>query len=417
MSYTKNVVIRDLTIFGFEDNPIASLGKEIDTVMSIDYYECIFEPAFEFQILFQSAENALSSLKLRTTERVSLEIDHQTGPLKFDDLILTSFVQNESESTASSFVIRLQPASVIYNEQNKCTQPYNPTIKSSTHVENILRSNLKLSEDDYEIEQTANPDGFYGNRWKPFKAIYWLCRRAMSASMPEDGGGTDRVGFLFWRTKSKCKFKSIDTMISEGKSGSVFKYIQNDTISDNPNFDLYNPRDEYDQDVVRDLQSSRFGQNRGYVNLQTLAHMQPIPFTEEKAKQAHLGEDKLFRDFDINGKATTTTYSVINDFTMRKDGLVTSGEYEYHPERTVAQSKMRYESLLSKSLRITVPMNVELEAGDIISVDLIDSMKGTDEWRSGFYLIKDLRHTVHFRDNGVQCYTYLRLVKDTPGDD
>ena len=416
MSYRKNVVIRDLTIFGFEDNPFASLGKEIDTVVSIDYFESIFEPAFEFQILLVSAENALTSLKLRTTERVSLEIDHDTGKLLFDDLVLTSFVQCESESTASSFKIRLQPASVIYNEQNKCTQPYNPTIKSSTHVENILKSNLKLSEDDYEIEQTANPDGFYGNRWKPFKAIYWLCRRAMSASMPEDGGGTDRVGFLFWRTKSKCKFKSIDTIISEGKSGRCFEYIQNDGISDNPNFDLIDPIDEYDQDVVRDLQSSRFGQNRGYVNLQTLAHMQPIPFTEEKAKQAHLGEDKLFRDFDINGKAATTTYAVINDFTMRKDGLVTSGEYEYHPERTVAQSKMRYESLLSKALRITVPMNLQLEAGDIISIKLIDSMKGTDEWRSGYHLIKDLRHTVHFRDNGVQCYTYLRLVRDTPGD-
>ena len=78
---------------------------------------------------------------------------------------------------------------------------------------------------------------------------------------------------------------------------------------------------------------------------------------------------------------------------------------------------MRYESLLSKALRITVPMNLELEAGDIISIKLIDSMKGTDEWRSGYHLIKDLRHTVHFNDNGVQCYTYLRLIKDTPGDD
>ena len=110
MSYRKNVVIRDLTIFGFEDNPIASLGKEIDTVVSIDYFESIFEPAFEFQILFVSAENALSSLKLRTTERVSIEIDHDTGKLSFDDLVLTSFVQNESESTASSFAIRVRPA-------------------------------------------------------------------------------------------------------------------------------------------------------------------------------------------------------------------------------------------------------------------------------------------------------------------
>ena len=57
------------------------------------------------------------------------------------------------------------------------------------------------------------------------------------------------------------------------------------------------------------------------------------------------------------------------------------------------------------------------KAGDVISVKLIKTMAGNDEWLSGYYLIKDLRHTVHFRDTGVQCYTYLRLVRDTPGDD
>ena len=43
-------------------------------------------------------------------------------------------------------------------------------------------------------------------------------------------------------------------------------------------------------------------------------------------------------------------------------------------------------------------------------------MGGVDNWQSGYYLIKDLRHTVHFTKDGVQCYTYLRLVRDTPGD-
>ncbi len=57
-----------------------------------------------------------------------------------------------------------------------------------------------------------------------------------------------------------------------------------------------------------------------------------------------------------------------------------------------------------------------LEAGDVILVKLIKTMAGNDEWLSGYYLIKDLRHTVHFTETGVQCYTYLRLVRDTPGD-
>ena len=416
MSYIKNVIIKNLTILG-KEGKIATLGDNITAVLSIDYYESIFEPMFEFEIVFVSNEDALTDLKLRGTERVNIEIQHQSGNLEFDDLILTSFVQNESVSTSSIFTIIVNSQSVIENEKNRLTQKYDNTVKASTHVENILKSYLKVDGDSMEVEETANSDGFFGNYWRPFKGLYWLARRAVSASMPEDGGGTDRVGFLFWQTKSAHKFKSIDTMISEGKKGDVVQYIQNDTISDAPNFDLYNPSFEYDQDIINQMENSMFGENRSYFNLHTLQVTKQQPFSKSNAKQAHLGDEELVEvDDDINENPTRVTRVAITDFTQRTDGTIDSGEGDYHPHKVISQSRMRYETLLSRSLRITVPCNIQLEAGDVISVKLIKTMAGNDEWLSGFYLIKDLRHTVHFRDNGVQCYTYLRLVRDTPGD-
>ena len=238
MSYIKNVLIKNLTISGLETGVDAVLGDNIDTVLSIDYYESIFEPVFEFEILFISSQGVLSDLQLRGTERVSLEIQHDSGTLEFDGLVLTSFVQNESESTANSFTIRVNPESIVNNQKERCTKRYDPKIKASTHVENILKFNIKETNDEMlDIEETANSDGFFGNYWTPFKSIYWLARRAMSGSMPEDGGGSDRVGFLFWMTKTGYKFKSIDTIISDGKKNGVLQYFQNDTLSDNPNFD------------------------------------------------------------------------------------------------------------------------------------------------------------------------------------
>ena len=416
MSYIKNVIIRDLTILG-KEGKIATLGDNITTVLSIDYYESIFEPMFEFEIVFVSNEDALTDLKLRGTERVNIEIQHQSGNLEFDDLILTSFVQNESVSTSNIFTIIVNSQSVIENEKNRLTQKYDNTVKASTHVENILKSNIKVDGDSMEVEETANSDGFFGNYWRPFKGLYWLARRAVSASMPEDGGGTDRVGFLFWQTKSAHKFKSIDTMISEGKKGDVVQYIQNDTISDAPNFDLYNPSFEYDQDIINQMENSMFGENRSYFNLHTLQVTKQQPFSKSNAKQAHLGDEELVEvDDDINENPTRVTRVAITDYTQRTDGTIDSGEGDYHPHKVISQSRMRYETLLSRSLKITIPCNIQLEAGDVISVKLIKTMAGNDEWLSGFYLIKDLRHTVHFRDNGIQCYTYLRLVRDTPGD-
>ena len=417
MSYIKNVIVRNLTISGLEDGKTAVLGDQITTLMSIDYYESIFEPNFVFEIRFATIENTLSDLKLRGTERVSIEIDHQSGTLQFDDLLLNSFLLDSSESTASVFRIQCIPVDVINNEKNRLVQRYDPKVKTSTHVENILKSKLLVDGDLLDIEETANSDGFYGNYWRPHKGIYWLARRAVSASMPEDGGGTHRVGFLFWMTQSGYKFKSIDSIMSSSKD-DVPVYVQNDVISDSSNFDIYNPKHEYDQNIIQQMQQSLYGENRSYFNLHTLTVSPIVPLSKSNLKQAHLGdEEKVDLNDDINDIPTVPIRRVVADFNMRTDGTYNNGDGEYNPHKTITESRMRYQSLLSRSLTITVPCNFELEAGDVISAQLIQSASGTDPWLSGYYIIKDLRHTVHFTENGLQCYTYLRLVRDTPGDD
>ncbi len=137
MSYIKNVVIKNLTITGLESGVDAVLGDNITTVLSIDYYESIFEPVFAFEILFITNEGVLSNLQLRGTERVSLEIQHVSGTLEFENLVLTSFLQNESESTVNSFTILVNPESIVNNQLYKCTKRYDPKVKASSHVENI----------------------------------------------------------------------------------------------------------------------------------------------------------------------------------------------------------------------------------------------------------------------------------------
>ena len=424
-SYLKQIVVKNLTITSVEDETnIAVLGDTITSILAIEYYENIFEPVIQLDVVFVSNDNALSKLKLRGTERVSIEIEHPTGTLEFDDLVLVAFVQNQSESTATTFTIRAQPVGVVNNEKNRVTQRYDPKVVGTVHVKNILQTQIGASEDDIDIEDSANQVGFFGNYWRPFKALYWIAKRSISGSMPEEGGATDRVGFLFWQTKSGYKFKSIDTMISDSKKGTVYEYVQNDAISDNPNFDLYEPRFEVDQNIILQMMNSMYGESRRFFNLHTLKLSGDIPFNKSDAQQAHLGEEETTEvKYDINENPSVPTRNVVMDFTMRRDGTIHDGsekkltDGEYDPHRIISQSRMRYQSLLSRSLRVSVAMNLDLEAGDVVSIKLIDTMRGTDEWMSGLYIIKDLKHSYITRKNGVQCYTYLRLIKDTPGDD
>ena len=418
MSYLKQIVIKNLTISSVDGDKVAVLGDNITSVLSIDYYENIFHPNYEFEIVFVSVDNPLGDLELRGTETASIEIQHGSGTLEFDDLVVTSFIQNQSESTANTFTVRLDPVGTINNEKNRVTKRYSPDVKGTVHVENILKTQIGADEDEIDVEESANPVGFFGNYWRPFKALYWIAKRSMSGSMPEDGDGTDRVGFLFWQTKSGYKFKSIDTMISDSKKETVFEYVQNDATSDNPNFDLYNPTFEIDQNIILQMMNSMYGENRKYFNIHTLQVTDDVAFSKSNAKQAHLGiEDETKLNYDINERPTVPTRNIFMDYTMRRDGTINDGDKEYNPHKIISQAKMRYQTLLSRSLRATVPMNLKLEAGDVVSVKLIDSMKGTDKWMSGLYIIKDLQHSYITRKNGVQCYTYLRLVKDTPGDD
>ena len=76
---------------------------------------------------------------------------------------------------------------------------------------------------------------------------------------------------------------------------------------------------------------------------------------------------------------------------------------------------MRYNTLFTQILTMTIPLNTNLTAGDILNCEFprIDQQerKEPDEVQSGLYLVKKLTH--FFDSKG--SYTKLQLVRDTNG--
>ena len=85
------------------------------------------------------------------------------------------------------------------------------------------------------------------------------------------------------------------------------------------------------------------------------------------------------------------------------------------PARIHSQSMMRYNTLFTQLLVMTVPLNTNLIAGDIINCEFpridMEKRKGPDEIQSGLYMIKKLTH--YFDAKG--SYTKLQLCRDTNG--
>ena len=427
MSYIKNFQLEKLDITkACEGAPSASLGKEITSIMRINYNESVFSPSFFIEIQMITIKSVFSDLKLHGTERADIEMGFSSGRFDFQDLVVTNMTLDDVTSTSNIFTIKLQPKEVINNQKERLYQRYDPKVNASTHVTNILKNHIKESDEDrLDIEQTANSDGFYGNYWTPFRSIYWLARRAISKSMSSDGSGTQRVGFLFWQTYTGYKFKSIDTIMSEGNKKKL-NYVQSEIVDpdlEDENFHLYNVVHFQNQDLVKQMNSSRYGEKRRYVNLHTLYDSKQdeesvLSDSELNSSQSTLGdnEDQCL-NYDIRENPTKPSVVVVVDSTMRKDSktaVFTDGEFD--PNKVITQSKRRYLSLLEHQLRVTVPLNVNLECGDVISIQTIKSLEGIDEYTSGLYLIKDLTHSVQIKKTGVQCTTDLRLVRDSHGE-
>lgn len=430
MSYIKSAVVKDFTIYSRDDEPF-SLGGEITTLLSLDYGESIFEPAITVIATFGATEKALSIMRARGTERASLYVTHPSGVLKFDDLYIQGMTELNTNSTATVFRVLFTTSDAFRNEQNRLTQRFDNTTKISTHVEKILMSDLKtnLSANHIFIEDTANSDGFYGNYWTPYRAIYWLCKRSLSKTGSTDGTGSDRAGFLFWRTKCGYMFKSIDTLAQRSKEENVPEFTQTDIVDETDtisNFNIYNPSFEKDQDIIEQMRKGLYNDDATYYNIHSLANGvipagksigQSLTWEEISKRQTHFGSgdiDKL--SFDINNNGGIQTTQLFIDGTMKRDGSIEigkGGNGEFNPHRIMSQSRMKYLSMKSISLRITVPYNLDIrmEAGAPVKINLISSNAGVDKDRSGMYLIKDLRHSWE----PDQAFTHLRLIRDTYG--
>ena len=425
MSFLKNFQLQKLDITkACEETPSARLGDEIISITHIDYNESIFSPSFYIEVQCVTIKGIFSDLELRGTERADIEMVFDSGKFEFEDLVVTHMILDDVTSTSNIFTLRLEPIDVINNQKERLYQRYDPKVNASTHVTNILKNNIKQT-DNLDIEETANSDGFYGNYWTPYRSIYWLARRAISKTMSEDGSGTQRVGFLFWQTYTGYKFKSIDTIISEGNKKNL-KYIQSEIVDperENENFYLYSVVAQQNQNLIQDMSSGRYGERRRYVNLHMLYDSNlddeaPLSEVELEKSQSKLGDgERDCLNYDIRENPSKPSVVVMVDSTMRKDSktaIFIDGEFD--PTKVITQSKRRYQSLLSNTVRVTVPLNINLECGDIISIETIKSLQGVDEHTSGLYLIKDLKHVVQFNRNGVQCTTDLRLVRDSQGE-
>jgi len=387
------------------------------TVM-IDYYEDIFSPTLTAKLQVTSEGNTITGedgelqsiyngLPLRGGETVTLKIKGNTEDNPGIDLkFFVSSISNVIvRKKTESFSLNLVSIGAITNETSRVGRKYPTSNKISESVKDIIKNYLN-DQRDVDVDPTQNPYGFIGNMRKPFTTLMWLA----SKSVPEKSKDDATAGYLFYETITGFHFRSLDSIID---SKPVAKYYSSEVIEQgNNDFKIIRYSTSLNEDVLGKLQRGAYCSYRIFFDPLTFNYTDPTKGAfklEDYKSAATLGKDVVLPG-NLGESPSRYVTAVMDRGTMEKGA---SKKENADPTLSQSQALMRYNSIFSQKLSMTVPSNTNLEAGDIIECEFaLASAKNTvDTEQSGLYMIKELCH--HFDPSG--SYTSLTLIKDTFG--
>jgi len=403
--------------------------------VSIDYYEDIFSPIITAKIVVgttgdaikgkdDKAQSIYNGLPLRGGERVSLKIapnsvtnkglDFATNPKHY--LYVSSVTNIISEGLREFFVLNLVSREAITNETTRVPIKFPTSLPIDASVEKILKEYLKTDKPT-DVDKTSNKYGFIGNLKKPFTLLVWLASKAV----PTIQNAT--AGFLFYQTQEGFKFKSIDNLIIQSPKATYFyNEVNRSDIERNNDFNILSYTTERNQNLLEKLRLGAYASFRAAFNPAdgkfTLPQEGSFTYGNYAGKTKNLGQVVKLPPITnslnetLGDIPTRIITQVIDIGTMEKD---VSLDVNANPWEYQSQSIMRYNLLFTQVLNMTVPLNTNLKAGDIIDCKFpkitSSDAKEYDDEQSGLYMIKEICH--HF--DSEQSLSSMKLVRDTYG--
>ncbi len=405
-------------------------------VVGFSYFEDVFSPMITARVVVANTGNAIegedgkiqslyNGFPLRGGERMQIKIagnSQDNDGLEFNDFYVGSITDVMIDSGRELFTLNLISREAITNETVRVGKKFPSSQKISDSVGDICKNYLS-SDKLYDVDETQNPYGFYGNMRKPFTVLTMLA----SKSVPGNVSGKDATaGYFFFETKEGFRFKSIDSLIRTPPYPEKYVYAPGiiDTDDTTKDFKILEFKTTRNQNLIENLERGAYCSNRTYLNPLTFEY---TPTTQKifkledySGKIENLGEDidVVLPSLSANDNRTLASVPsryICGILDIGTTDTKVSQEGNADPAKIHSQAMMRYNTLFTQILTMTIPLNTNLTAGDILNCEFprIDQQerKEPDEVQSGLYLVKKLTH--FFDSKG--SYTKLQLVRDTNG--
>ena len=390
-------------------NEGSSLKEDYDIVRGnpfIDYYESIDSPTIALTITFFDVDQVISREGITGGEYIDVMVkitDFNDFEIKSEEhkLMLNSVRNVITETNKQIATLEFLSAESIVNETARVNKKYAGNITGT--VKELLKTDAKgiQTSKNLESDEAANSYSFVGNLKRPFDTIQWLCPKTQSS--------TDSFGFLFFETLDGYHFKSIKSLLEQ----ESVKYTHTDRPMEG-SFKILQNNLNQTNDIGMNLRMGMYANRTTYVDIEN----QKVDIVDCDITQLDL--KKSVKLLDGIEKHPTRLMLRVNDYGVSQKG---SKKEDTVPESELAiyQSKsyIRNNLLFSQSLQISVPLNPDLRAGNVIDVRLPvkkgdgssgDSELGKEKTKdiSGRYLVSELRHLI----GGGKSETQLTLIRD-----
>ena len=390
-------------------NEGSSLKEDYDIVGGnpmIDYYESLDSPTIALTIAFIDIDQVISREGITGGEYIDVTV--KIGG--FDDFKLTSekhklmlnSVRNViTETNKQIATLEFITVESIINETARVNKKYAGNVTGT--VKQLLKTDTKgiQTSKNLESDEAANSYAFVGNLKRPLDTIQWLCPKSQSS--------TKNSGFLFFETLDGYNFKSIEKLLDQDS----VRYTHTDRPMEG-SFKILQNNLNQTNDIGMNLRMGMYANRTTYVDIEN----QNVDVVDFDITQLDL--KKPVKLLDGIEKHPTRLMLRVNDYGVSQKG---SKKEDTVPESELAvyqnKSYIRNNILFSQSLQISIPINPDLRAGNIIDVRLPvkkgDGSSGSSEHGneksndpSGRYLISELRHLI----GGGKAETQLTLIRD-----
>lgn len=459
-----NAIVKEVYIQGLGGKKYMLTGpKPAAQIDSIRIFEGIEMPTMAAELtLIDTATNLIATAPIVGTEKVVITIQ-SPNISKTDytyEFVIYGIRNRIVSKNAQMYILDLFTEEALKNEILRVGKKIEGTADQivSDVLKNYIATGKKLDYEPCKFKIKEIP-----SLKRPFDLITSLLPECVSSSVSpqqqsaqsktsgsssgvsikSDTPDTSNIisgsaGYMFFETYDGYVFKSIDSLITgkEKHKEYVYGYAQTEESTAETNaFKILNYSFGSQENILQKMRYGVYASMIGFFNPSTLEYEEyKFSLDKEYQQMKHLGTEEKIPDQIKNFSQYPsrvmlqfydheTFYSGREVANPQESSGGKSTPYPDFKKQWMAQSISRSVILKNQILNITIPINLQLRAGDKLNVKLpnqsISSEREKDLYdkkNSGIYLISKISYEV-VRDNtkGLIAVSNLELIRDNLG--